>query len=180
MIRPDSRSPPREGEAVNRPDMTLPTSSSPQGDENARRLLAELGRQLAEEERLLEAPEFEEIAAAAEGGQDEAEKLLWEEQVARSPQLAGRAAALAAFRAAQPSTGRLLTFSARGAASPWFAWGAAAAALLVAALVVWKDSTPAPAPTAARAVAPQSNEVLFADGFESGNLGDWTSATPSG
>jgi hypothetical protein len=159
---------------MDRPDPSHPLAS-PARRQAAERLLRELAGQLESEELALEEPGFDELAAAAEGTQDEPGRLLWAERVARDPELAERAAALAAFCATVPTRSILRFFPRRPAMTRWGAPLAAAAALLVALLLRWANPTPVPAPVQATAPPPPAaHRILFADGFESGSLRDWT------
>jgi len=155
-----------------------PMLSTPSRREAAQRLARELGRQLQDAELALDDVAPDELVAAAEGAQDEPERLLWEERVVRQPELARRAAELAAFiAAARPGARRSLAarWPRRPTQSRWFAPLAAAAALLVALLLSLATPAPRPRPTSAATPPPAvTNRVLFANGFESGNLQSWS------
>jgi hypothetical protein len=180
MMAADLRSRGVEPNAV-RPDPTPQNAA----EAAAARLLGRLEADAARAERELGAPELDEVVRAAEGRLDDAERALWEERVARSPELARRAGALARFAAeAYPERARIVALPAarRRDAAPrvgWLGWAAAAAAALAVVLV----GTGGPTEEAAEAFAPTSppaTELVFADGFEHGDPSSWSTVSPSG
>jgi hypothetical protein len=183
MIGPDLQSSRSENLPM-RPSEPTRNPSSPEVAA-AERWLAGLEAVLEAEERALEPAGFEEVARAAEHALEEGERALWEERVARRPELARRAADLAAFRAeAYPERARVLVFprASSPAVGPWLGWAAAAAALLLAVILqsngpglAPEDLQAGPAPPAAPAGQP-----LFVDGFEAGDPSSWTSVSTSG
>jgi hypothetical protein len=136
----------------------------------AERLLAGFAADLAAEERALGPVEPDELAAAADGGLDAAALAVWQERVARRPELAARVEDLAVFRReAYPEPARLVIFP-RAQRTAW-RWAAALAAALLVALLGWartrERSSPPPA------------QSIFSDGFESGDASRWATDSPS-
>jgi len=182
MMAPNFQSSRAEKSAVT-PDPPTPNRA----ETAAERWLARLDATLAAEERGLEPADFDQVARAAEHRLDADERPLWEERVARNPELALRAADLGRFRAeAYPESARVLAFPSlvRHAAAPWLGWAAAAAAVLLAVLL--RSSAPTLAPEELQAgptSEPSSStpgETLFSDGFENGDPSSWTAVSSSG
>ncbi len=102
------------------------------------RLLREFAHLLGDAERELDAVDFEELAAAVEDRLEVGQREVWEERLARDPELTRRAAELARFRAVldAPRPVHVLPFR-RPMTRPglMFTAGAAAATLLVALLL---------------------------------------------
>jgi hypothetical protein len=137
---------------------------------SAERLLAGFATDLAAEERALGAVEPDELAAVADGRLDAAALAVWQERVARRPELAARAEDLAAFRRqAYPEPARVRAFPA--ARRTAWRWAAGIAAALLVALLGWartqERSSPPPA------------QSIFSDGFESGDASRWATDSPS-
>ena len=183
MIGPDLQSSGSEKLPMPPADPTRPTDRA--AEAAAELWLARLAGELEAEERALEPADFadfEGIVRAAEHGLDEGERALWQERVARHPELARRAAELAAFRAeAYPQGARVLAFP-RGsrATGPWLGWAAAAAALLLAVLLRSNAPTFVPEDLQAGPAPVNREEPVFFDGFEGGDPSSWTAVSSSG
>jgi hypothetical protein len=164
-----------------RPPESRPTPA--EAAHASERWLARLQAGLDSEERALEAADLEEVVRAAEHRQAEDERALWEERVARQPELARRAAELAAFGAeAYPEGARVLAFPGAPArtAAPWLGWAAAAAAVLLAILLRPDAPTITPQELQAGPAPDLPAETLFADGFEGGDPSSWAAVSSSG
>lgn len=153
----------------------------PDRQDAAERWLESLARSIDREERQLEAPDFDEILAAAEGRLDESEALVWEERTNRDPQLAARVDELSRFRAAAyPETGIVVPFREPHRRGWRIGALAAAAALLVAVMLGLAISERRSGGPSAVERAPSSAQELFHDGFEAGDPSAWSAVSNSG
>lgn len=143
-------------------------------------LLAGFAAELAAAERALGPVEPDELADAADGRLDAGALAVWEERVARRPELAARAGDLAELRRlADAEPARALAFP-RARRIGW-RWAAGIAAALLVALLGWARTGERSLRSAGGEVAaPSPAQPIFSDGFESGDASRWSTSPATG